>query len=505
MKGFVKVLRWIVAACIAVWGIAMFGVGNPISGIFTILLAFAVSPLSTIIVSKLNIQLKKSVCVCTFCALFLVSCGTSLALTDTPADSAKVEAENEIQEVSRSIEIDSDGISDIPVANIEEHTETEPEPNKLKVHFIDVGQGDSTLIEYQNEFMLIDAGPDSSGTRIQKYLYDNNVSGIKYLVLTHPDSDHIGGADVIVTKFDVEKILMSSYINDSDDYMHLLEAIGSKEYSWEIPSEGEEFALGDVKITILQSKDYVDANNSSICLRVDYDDTSFIFTGDSEETAENDMLASNADIEATVYQVGHHGSYTSSSQQFLDKMHPQYAVISCGVDNVYSHPHQETIDKLREMNVSMFRTDVQGTIIASTDGKVIEWSIDPSTKFEGGSSEYERSYRDSLNQSTSDETTRSIEGGAESVAIATGVDAITSDGNTDANDNTSTDSNISSPSNGSDSTEYAFIGNKNNMKLHKSSCTGKLPKESNREYFNSLEEAEAAGYKSGDQCQICMP
>ncbi len=467
-------VKWIVIVYSAIWGIAMFCVGNPISGVFSILFAVALSPALKLILSKLNIKISKKVIFLAVFVLFLTSFVSSVLLTDTSKLLDNEESDVDNQEASQELQAEETVDDSVSISEVNENPE-ETTSEIMKVHFIDVGQGDSTLIEYQNEYMLIDAGPDSTGTRLQKYLYDNNVSKIKYLILTHPDADHIGGADVVVTKFDIEKIYMSSYIADSDDYMHLIEAIGSKGYSWEIPRKGDVFSLGDVDITVIQSKEYADSNNSSICLRVEYGEESFLFTGDIEEEAENDIIMSGVNLESDVYQVGHHGSYTSSSQQFLNAMNPLYAVISCGKENVYNHPHQETNDKLREMNVFMFRTDLQGTIIALTDGNGIEWSIDPSTKYDGGSSEYERECRNSLNAQENEQSLEDI-----------GEDS-------EIQDEDSIAENI------------AYIGNKKNMKLHKASCTGTFPKESNREYFYSLEEAEMAGYKKEDQCQICMP
>lgn len=490
----------ILTFCMTACGLFLFAYADPLFAIIFSVLAVIVGLVSA---ERMRISVKKIYVICALCMLFLTSCGTKNSDYQESSKMQEIPSDNE--EENRTIISDMGLGENLSLAEGEMDNAIIAHP-KMKVHFIDVGQGDCTLIEYQEEYILIDAGPDSSGTKLQKYLRDNKVSKINYFILTHPDSDHIGGADVIVTKFDIEHIIMSSYIGDNDDYFHLVEALENKNYSWTIPSPGEQYKLGDVFITILQSQEYADANNSSICLRVDYDEIGILFTGDSEEIAENNMVLSDINVEADIYHVGHHGSYTSSSQLLLDEVKPRYAVISCGKDNLYCHPHQETLDRLREMNVAMFRTDVQGTIKAVTDGKEIEWSIDPSTKYEGGSSEYEREYRKSLSQSI-ENVTKTTENVLNDIVMIGVTGAISSENPLDYSDEQtqSSESTLSDPSQENISMDYLYIGNKTNMKLHRISCSGKLPKETNREYFYTLEEAEAEGYTLENQCQICKP
>lgn len=255
----------------------------------------------------------------------------------------------------------------------------------MEVHFIDVGQGDATLIKVGDHAMLIDCGENDKGTAVQLYLKKQGVEHLDYLVLTHTDSDHIGGADVIISKFNIGQIFLSDFKKDNKTYRDLMDSMKSRNMGFSIPEVGEEYALGNAVFTILAPNDsYEDPNNSSIALIVDYGQNSFLFSGDCEEEAEQDILENGMDLDVDVYQVGHHGSRTSSTEEFLDAMTPSYAVISCGEGNSYGHPHAQTLNRLRERKVKVFRTDEQGSIIAFCDGEQIRWNCSPSDSWQAG-------------------------------------------------------------------------------------------------------------------------
>lgn len=249
----------------------------------------------------------------------------------------------------------------------------EPEQlSELQVHFIDVGQGDSTLIMCDGHSMLIDTGDDSKGTAIQNYLMKHGVEKLDYLVLTHPDSDHIGGAPVIITKLDIDNVFMSNYEKDNNTYMKVIQALDNKLLKWSTPMVGSSYNLGSAVITMLApNKVYDNPNDASIALIVENGNNRFLFTGDAEETAEVDILNNGLNVSADVYHVEHHGSKTSSSESFLSEISPTYAVISCAEGNSYGHPDAETLNNLRGMEVQVFRTDEQGSIIAISDGNEI--------------------------------------------------------------------------------------------------------------------------------------
>lgn len=255
----------------------------------------------------------------------------------------------------------------------------------MEVHFIDVGQGDSTLIKCGGHAMLIDAGDDSKGTAIQNYLQKQNVEKLDYLVLTHPDSDHIGGAPVIITKFEIDQVFASDYRNDNPTYEKLMQALDYKRLQYTTPEPGSQYLLGTALITILApNKEYDNINDSSIALIIRNGENSFLFTGDAGEMAEQDILNNKIDISADVYKAGHHGSKYSTSQEFFQAVAPDYAVISCKEGNDYGHPHAETLNTFRINGVKTYRTDEDGSIIAVSDGKNITFNVPPSQTWKAG-------------------------------------------------------------------------------------------------------------------------
>lgn len=263
--------------------------------------------------------------------------------------------------------------------------ETSVDDKSMEVHFIDVGQGDATLIQCGDEYMLIDAGDNSQGTRIQAYLKKLGVEKLDYLVLTHTDSDHIGGADVIISKFDVGAVFLSDYKKDNSTYKDLMSALENKQMTHSLPELGKDYTLGNAKITFVAPNDTYDApNNSSLALVVEHGENSFLFTGDCEEQAEEDILEAGYDVDCDVFKLGHHGSSTSNSEAFLNAVTPDYGVVSCEEGNAYGHPHAEPLNRLRAMGTLLFRTDEQGTVIAYSDGEKLTWNCAPSDTWQVG-------------------------------------------------------------------------------------------------------------------------
>lgn len=255
----------------------------------------------------------------------------------------------------------------------------------MEVHFIDVGQGDATLIKADGHAMLIDSGENDQGTAVQLYLKKQRVEQLDYLVLTHTDSDHIGGADVIISKFDIGQIFLSDFKKDNQTYRELMDSMRYQHMTFSTPEVGAEYELGGAVVSIIAPNNtYEDPNNSSLALIVDYGENSFLFSGDCEEEAEQDILANGMNLDIDVYQVGHHGSKSSSAEEFLDAMTPEYAVISCAEKNSYGHPHARTLNHLRARNIKVFRTDEQGSIVAYCDGKKIKWNCSPSESWQAG-------------------------------------------------------------------------------------------------------------------------
>ena len=339
------------------------------------------------------------------------------------------------------------------------------EPAELNVHYIDVGQGDATLVTCGGHSMLIDTGDNNKGTTVQLYLTKQGIDHLDYLVLTHSDADHIGGADVIISKFNIDRIFFSNYEQDTKTYRELMDAMADKGKDYTTPAAGETYRLGDASFTILGPlKNYDTPNNSSIALMIAHGAKRFLFTGDCGETAEADLAASGQDLSADVYQTGHHGSRTSSTQKLMDAVKPAYAVISCGEDNSYGHPHAETLNRFRSMGIQVFRTDEQGSIVAVSDGSSIRWNCAPSETWQAGEPKGSSSSTDSPDKAAEPNT-------------AAAEAAVPND-------------------------TGRYIGNKNNGKLHLSTC-GHLPYPENREYFDTREAAVAAGYN--DPCKLCNP
>lgn len=286
---------------------------------------------------------------------------------------------------------------------VEETVLSDISVSELQVHYIDVGQGDATLIVCDGEAMLIDAGDNSKGTTVQLYLQKQGVKSLKYVIGTHPDADHIGGMDVIITKFDCDMIMMPDKESDSATYRDVIDAMDYRGYKNTLPTVGDTYPLGSATFTIIApNKSYLDTNNCSIGMILVHGNNKFLFTGDAETEAEDDILNNGINIVADVLKVGHHGSSTSTGAAFLKAVDPEYAVISCGEDNSYGHPHEETLAALKKAGVKIFRTDEQGSIIAESDGKSIIWNADPSDSWKAGAVAEKNAQAASVGSSSND-------------------------------------------------------------------------------------------------------
>ncbi|MCI5503309.1 MAG: ComEC/Rec2 family competence protein [Anaerobutyricum sp.] len=257
---------------------------------------------------------------------------------------------------------------------------------ELEVHFIDVGQGDATLIKEGSHAMLIDAGENNQGTAVAEYLESQNVQELDYVIGTHPDSDHIGGLDVVIAEYPCDKVIMPGIASDTKTYGDVLLALEDKGLTMTEPVVGDTYALGKASFTVIApNRDYGDdTNNWSAGIILTYGKNRFLFTGDAEETAEKDIVSNGIDISADVYKAAHHGSKTGSSDALLDAVQPVYSVISCGEDNEYGHPNAQTLNSFRSRGIKVFRTDEQGTIVAVSDGTQIVWNMSPDDSWKSG-------------------------------------------------------------------------------------------------------------------------
>lgn len=249
----------------------------------------------------------------------------------------------------------------------------------LKVHFIDVGQGDSILITQDGKNMLIDAGNNPDGPLVVNYLKKQGITKLDYLIGTHPHEDHLGGIDIVIKAFSIDKVYLPKTTANTATFKDVITAITNKSLKITTPVVGSTFNVGEATATILAPNNakYEDANNYSIVLKLKFGNTNFIFMGDAENISEGEILAKQLDIKADVIKIGHHGSSSSTSQKFLDKVSPKYAVISVGKNNDYGHPHQSTMDKLKTKGIIVYRTDENGSIVATSDGQTITFNSKP--------------------------------------------------------------------------------------------------------------------------------
>lgn len=273
-------------------------------------------------------------------------------------------------------------VAKAPVENVISK-ETSPQvqattDTNLRVHFIDVGQGDSILVQFPDgKNMLVDAGKNGSANAIVNYLKKAGVNRIDYLVGTHPHEDHVGSMDTVIKSFQIGEIFMPRATNNTKTFRDVLQAIKDKGLKVTTAKAGVNIIKADnltADIIAPHKTEYESLNNHSAVIKITYGKISFLLTGDAEEQSEFEMLASSAvRPQADVLKVGHHGSKSSTSSGFLNAVNPKYAVISLGAGNDYGHPHKVTMDRLSKAGVQVLRTDEKGTIVFSTDGKEISY------------------------------------------------------------------------------------------------------------------------------------
>ena len=313
----------------------------------------------------------------------------------------------------------------------------------LEVHFIDVGQALSVLVECDGQFMLYDGGNVDDGSLVVSYLQKQGVEQLQYVFCSHAHEDHVGGLAAVMAKFPAGHAYSPVTESSTKCFNDFVKYTQQQGLQLEVPSVGTVWPLGSATVTLLGPvTGYSDTNNTSLVLRIDYGNTSFLLTGDMEKTAETDLVNSGANLKADVLQVGHHGSSTSTGYAFLSAVLPEMGIISCGANNKYGHPHEETLSILRDAGVDVYRTDLQGTITIGSDGQ--NYTV-----------------------------------GTEHFAADSQL-------------------NPTAPA-ASGTAQQAYIGNVNSKKFHLPTCPN-LPAEKNQILFASYEEAVEAGYTPCSSC-----
>ena len=325
-------------------------------------------------------------------------------------------------------------------APIETTPSVPSETETLTVHFIDVGQADCALLECGGEYMLIDGGNREDSQLVIAYLEQQGVEELAAVVCTHAHEDHVGGLPAVLAVYPTAAVYAPTTTYSSNVFDDFIYYVDQQGLSITIPDPGETLTLGGTDLTVLgPTQTYAETNDTSIILMAQFGDNRFLFTGDMETAAENDMLdfwEGKVDWKVDVLKVGHHGSSTSSGYRFVYETDPDYAIISCGKGNSYGHPHEEVVSRYNDAGIPMLRTDELGTIVAVSDGTA--------------------------------------------VTITWG------DQNAQPGDIGSGDA-------------FVYIGNRNSRTLHAPDCAN-LPAEKNRVTFESYDEAIAAGYIPCGNC-----
>ena len=277
-------------------------------------------------------------------------------------------------------ETDSDALEDTnnTVATVNSSQTTN---GNLVIDFIDVGQGDSILIRQGDATMLIDGGTSECKDSLLSFLQSENIDKFDYIIGTHAHEDHIGSLDDVVNTYDFDTILFPKSSTTTKTFENLVLAVKAKNKQFTAPEVGKVYELGDAVFQILapNADSYASLNNYSIVIKLAYGDNTYLFTGDAESISESEMMDKGMDLSADVLKIGHHGSTTSTSKKFLEQVNPKYTVISCGRNNTYNHPTKTTMDKLKEANIPVYRTDEEGTIECVSDGTTITFNVEPGT------------------------------------------------------------------------------------------------------------------------------
>ena len=253
-----------------------------------------------------------------------------------------------------------------------------PKDSKLMISYMDVGQGDAAYIKVNGNDILIDAGPRSNSKELLEQLKAKNIDDFELVIATHPHEDHIGGMVDVFKEYEVKAFYSPKITHTTKTYENLVKAVKDEGLKTKELKGGMVIDLGEgAKFDVFtpQKSEYEELNDYSPIMKLSFGDTSYLFTGDAEKLAEEEALAKyKTSLDSDVIKFGHHGSSSSSSNAFIEAVSPKYGIISCAKDNKYGHPHRETLDIIKKYNIKTFRTDTDGEIILTSDGKSINFN-----------------------------------------------------------------------------------------------------------------------------------
>lgn len=259
----------------------------------------------------------------------------------------------------------------------------ESEYSGMSVTYLNVGQGDSELIQVNGINMLIDSGTNAGANDLVKDLKNRGIKTIDIAIATHPHEDHIGGMDEVLENFDVKSFYAPKVAHTTKTYENMLKAVKNEGLKIKQIKEGTKIDLGkdtEVQVYSPVKSQYEELNNYSPVMKISYGQNSFMFTGDAESLVEKEILNENKDLKADVLKLGHHGSHSSTSEEFLKAVDPSIAIVSCAKDNKYGHPHKETMSNLKKAGITVYETFRDGDITISSNGKKLDVKLHSENK-----------------------------------------------------------------------------------------------------------------------------